>query len=79
MIYLVLLNLGAAEDTYPNLIGYLKSFNYWARPMPNVWFIDTYEYSSTIRDGVANMINPSDKAVVIEVGKNWASRNINSI
>ena len=76
MVYLVILNLGSSEDTYPNLMEYLKSFNYWARPMPNVWFIDTFYYSSTIRDGVKNMINPSDKAIVIEVAKNWASFNI---
>jgi len=79
MVYLVLLNLRDSEDTYPNLISFLKSFNYWARPMPNVWFIDTYYYSSTIRDGISKMISPSDKVLVIEVGKSWASWNIPAI
>lgn len=79
MIFLVLLNLSGSEDTYPELISYLKGFNAWARPIANVWLVESYLYSSTLRDNISLKINSSDKVIVMEVGKNWASWNVAEI
>jgi len=64
--YIVILNLLFSSDgSYKALISYLKTADYWARPMTNV------------RDGIKSRLNFSDKVIVIEVsGKNWGTSNI---
>lgn len=77
-IYLVILNLSNSEDNYVNLLPYMKSFSVWARPMNNVWIVQTYMNAAVVRDAIASKVGNTDKVLVIEVKpKNWASLNIN--
>jgi len=76
--YIVILNLLFSSDgSYKALISYLKTADYWARPMTNVWFIKTTINAGDLRDGIKSRLNFSDKVIVIEVsGKNWGTSNI---
>ena len=77
--YIIILQLGYQENLYVNLMNYLKSSTFWARPMNNVWIIKTSKTSAEIRDGVANSINIKlgDKVAVIAVqSADWATNNI---
>ncbi len=78
MTYLVVLKLAAPEDTYTNLIQYLKNFGYWARPLPGVWLIKSGLYSGEIRDEILRKIRGEDKVLVIEANNNWGSYNLDA-
>lgn len=78
--YIVVLKLNFSEDTYLNLINYFKTASYWAKPLPNVWFIKTNRMSSELRDGIMSRITNTDKVLVIAVNNSdWASYNLDKV
>ncbi len=77
--YLIILKLGLNDDSYINLIQYLKTATYWARPANNIWIIKSYNSAAQIRDGVMNKILSTDQVMVLELGKDWATYNFNKI
>ena len=75
--YLIIYKLAFAEENYPNLLAYLKSATYWARPMTNAWLIKATKNSAEIRDGILSRINKGDQILIIEVpNNNWATSAI---
>ena len=82
--YIITLQLGYPEETYTNLEAYLKSADFWARPMKNVWIINTAKTAVEIRDGISQRVNISlgDKVLVMPLPAglgNWATNNIGQI
>jgi len=72
--YLILLKLNADENSYFSLTNYLKTANYWARPMPNVWIIKTNLNSAQIRDGITEHLGMFDKLLVVSGNSDdWAT------
>lgn len=72
--YLIIYKLALNEESYTNLIAYLKSADLWARPMANAWIIKTLKSSAEIRDGIISRINKGDQVLVIAVPNNdWAT------
>ena len=75
--YLVIYSLNQAENLYTNLISYLKSSGYWAKPFAGVWIVRTTSSASEIRDGIKARINPSDKVFVVAMHTNeWGTFNV---
>lgn len=77
--YIVTLQLGYPENNYVNLIAYLKSNHFWARPMANVWVIKSDKIAMDIRDEVISKINThlGDKVMVVLAEKrNWGTCNV---
>lgn len=80
--FLINLQLSQPEDSYPNLMAYLKSANKWARPVTNAWIIRTPKTAAEIRDGITERINIKlgDKVIVMRLPDNfhtdWATNNI---
>ncbi len=77
--YLIIYQLSVAESAYANLIAYIKTATYWAKPFNSAWLIKTDVDVAKIRDGLRERIGPNDKIIVIEVpNKNWGSYNISA-
>ncbi|MEK7636972.1 MAG: hypothetical protein AAB402_01090 [Patescibacteria group bacterium] len=75
--FLISYQLSYTENSYPNLIAYLKTASQWARPCANTWIIKTPIDIAQIRDGIRDRIKSVDKVMVIEVpNSNWATFNI---
>lgn len=78
--YFVIYKLASEETNYPNLLTYLKSATYWARPMENAWIIKTTTNAAGIRDGAKTKMLAADKILVISLPNNdWATFNISSV
>lgn len=80
--YIITLQLVYQENTYVNLITYLKSSFVWARPMANVWIIKTPKDATEIRNGINTRINLGlgDRVLVMNVQSfDWATNNIDKI
>ena len=78
--YLIICQLGFPEETYTNLVAYLKTSTYWARPVASAWLIKTTAEASKIRDGVKDRINAADKVLVISVpSKDWATYKVDKV
>lgn len=75
--YLIIFKLGLPEATYTNLIAYLKTAKYWARPFDSIWIIKATIDAAKLRDGIREKINPDDKVLVTTIPNNdWATFNI---
>lgn len=76
--FLIIYQLSFPETSYNNLIGYLKSATYWARPCTTTWIIKTTVDVAKIRDGIKERATVNDHVVVIELplNTNWASFGI---
>lgn len=74
--YLIIYQLTLPESSYTNLISYLKSFSYWARPTAFSWIVKSDLEAGKIRDEIMARIGPSDKALTIQIFNNWGSYNI---
>lgn len=77
--YLIFLKLNLNEELYANLIAYLKTATYWARPSPGIWLIKVSNTSSKLRDDIRARVNRGDKVLVIEItNQNWATLSIDT-
>lgn len=76
--YIVSLQLNIPENNYVALIAYLKTSTQWARPMNNVWIIQTDKTTAQIRDDIASYINTTqgDKVMVLSLKGGWATHNV---
>jgi len=76
--FLIIYQLSFSETSYINLINYLKTATYWARPTTSAWIIKTTTDAAKIRDGVKERLTLNDRVLVIELpaGSNWASSSI---
>ena len=78
--YILVLSLTHSENAYINLINYLKTATYWARPLHNVWIIKTGTKVTEIRDGIKSRLTPQDRVLIMEVnGANWGTSNISKM
>lgn len=59
-----------------NLITAIKSFNFWARPLPNVWLIRTMGYRNNVMGVLQNYIGPQDKLLIMKVDNDWISLHL---
>jgi len=74
---LIIYQIGFPEASYTNLIAYLKTAPQWARPCVNTWIIKTTTDVATIRDGVRDRVNKTDKVFVTEITSgNWGTFNV---
>jgi hypothetical protein len=77
--YLVSYDLGQPETSadYHRLLQYLRSFGTRAKPLYSVWFIESNEAATTIRDALRVRVDANDKVLVIDVtDQDWASYNL---
>lgn len=76
--YLITYNLIFTENgpLSLSLINKIKSYQYWAKPLPNVWLIKTLNDLRTVIDYFRPDLYPGDKILIIEVSNNWISLNL---
>lgn len=58
------------------LIIKIKSFGYWARPLPNVWLIKTTNTKESVMNYLNTGLFVGDKILIIEVTNEWISLNL---
>lgn len=76
-LYLITYKLTLPESSYANLITYLKTAPYWARPMESTWIIKTEIEAVAIRDAIKERVHLNDKVLVIEFSCfHWATFNV---
>jgi hypothetical protein len=63
----------APGKDYSKLIGFLKTFSYWAKPLESVWLLKTAYSAEQVRNSVQNHVDKNDKLVVIDVTKKPAA------
>lgn len=61
---------------YIKLIGAIKSAQIWAKPLESLWLIKTTLSSMQIAQEIKKVVGNNDKFIVIEVGSDWTSFNI---
>lgn len=78
--YLVSYDLGIPENTsdYKKVIDYIKSFNFWAKPLKSTWFVvSSTKSASDIRNDLISLSDGNDKMLVMDVtGDDWATGRI---
>jgi len=76
--YLITYNLVFTENgpLSLSLINKIKSYQYWAKPIPNVWLIKTTSDLHTVINYLKQDLYPGDKILIIEVNDNWVSLNL---
>ena len=73
------LRIPETSEDYSRLIDFIKSYNYWAKPLKSVWFIKTNKTVNEVRDEIKNVTDQNDGFFVIEVtGSDWATFGINN-
>lgn len=63
------------EKNYTRIIEKIKEYP-WAKPLESFWLVKTNNSASHIRDSLTKVVDNDDKIIVIEAGKNWATRHI---
>jgi len=73
--YLISYNLIKPETSldYARLVAKIQAYTYWAKPLRNVWIIQTPLPVAQIRDNLRLSMGANDTILVIEVTRNWAS------
>jgi hypothetical protein len=61
---------------YSKLIGYIKSFSGWAKPLESVWLIQSDLDPMDIVNQIRSVTSTNDKILVVEVTNIWASFNL---
>lgn len=78
--YTITLQLSRPEESYPNLIAYLKTCTNWARPVANNWIVRTSRSAAELRDGIKERMNAQgDAVIVMKLPENftaWATNNV---
>jgi len=65
------------RNDYEVLIKYLKSFNFWAKPLLSLWLVKTDKSCDNVRDEIKLRIDSNDKVLIVDVTKRpWATHNI---
>lgn len=77
-VYLISYDLGLPEtrEDYVRLIAFIKTFEYWAKPLQSVWLVKTSKGAAEIRDEIKPLVDSNDSVLVIEIKKHWSTYNI---
>ena len=70
---LVSYDLMTPGKDYTNLIAFLRTFCFWAKPLESVWLIKTPSTAEQIRNAVQNHIDKNDELLVVDVTKKPAA------
>lgn len=73
--YLISYDLIKPESSpdYVKLTTRIKAYSYWAKPLRNVWIIQTTQSAAQVRDNLRVSMDANDKILVIQVTSHWAS------
>jgi len=65
---------------YEDLISYIKGLGSWAKPLESLWFVNTDETCSVVRDGAKQYMDDNDKIFVAKWSpeSGWSSRNLST-
>ena len=74
-LYLITYDLNEEKD-YDSLFKKLKEYGTYSHSLSSVWFIETEEDATQIRDKLVTELDEDDELLVIEVRRHWASRNL---
>lgn len=77
--YLISYDLRVPEtsEDYRRLIAYIKTYDYYAKPLLSLWFIKTSKTVTTVRDEIKSATDSNDRILVIDVtGANWATDGV---
>ena len=76
--YLITYNLlfGESSPYYTAFNNKIKSYQYWAKPLPNIWLVKTNTDLQTIINYLKTDLFKGDKLLIIEVNNNWISLNL---
>ena len=72
-VLLVSYDLDGPSRNYEDLYEEIKSYGGWAKPLESVWFIDTSQSVSSVRDNLRSKLDSGDKLFVVKMRKNWAT------
>lgn len=79
-VLLVSYDLKGDDSDYHQLIKALKSYGHgrycWAQK--SVWFLDTLQTPSEVRNYLRSYIKPGDDLFVVRLHKHWASSHTNN-
>ena len=64
------------KKNYPRLHDKIRSYKTYAHAHDSLWFIQSSEQASDIRDGLKEYTDKDDKLLVIRVILPWASTNL---
>jgi CRISPR-associated endonuclease Cas2 len=74
-VYLVTYDLNKADKDYEDLIDAIKAYGSYCKLQRSVWFIDSNDSASQIRDDLKQHIDKNDDLFVGEMRKHWAGAN----
>ena len=63
---------------YENLREAIKRSMYWAKPLESVFIIKTTLTAIEVAKALQPYLDPTDKLLVVEIGKDWGSINMSS-
>jgi len=69
----------ALEVLYTSLFSQIKSFEYWARPLRNIWLIKTITTKEEVMSRLRSTLRYGDKILIMSVNKEWISFNIDPV
>jgi len=73
-IYCVTYDLTAPEKNYSALFDYLNTFPH-CKKMESLWFIDTIQSITNIRDDLKSKVYARDTVFVAKLQRIWAASN----
>lgn len=78
MIYLITYDLHGPGRDYSNLYSEIKSLGNWWHYLDSTWFVSSELGAGAIRDSLKSKIDSNDEILVVEIGKSWASYNLDT-
>lgn len=75
MVKLVTYDLHKPTKDYERLFEALRSYPSWAHPLDSVWFLDTNQDTSAVRNHLQNYIDADDSLIVTGIS-GWATSNV---
>ncbi len=73
MVLLVAYDLHNPGRDYDEVVSVIKAVGMWAHPQGSVWFVDTQQSPSQLRDSLKAAGDPNDEYFVVRLHQNWAA------
>jgi len=75
--YLITYDLNQPDQEYEDLYDAIKSYSSYIHAMDSVWFIDTSDSASDVRDDLKRYTSSNDELFISKITA-WASNNVDS-
>lgn len=74
MVYLITYDLNDPGQDYDDLYDAIKQLaSSWIHPLDSTWFIKSSSSASDIRDRLKDVLDESDKVIVMRASGEWAT------